>query len=129
MKNILLDTNAYARLVAGEEQILNIISAADRVFMSIFVLGELYSGFRGGNRMQENNEILFRFLHKTSVETIGGTAETAEIFGELKDSLRKAGTPIPINDIWIAAHAIEFGAVIVSYDKHFSKIPQIRLSF
>jgi tRNA(fMet)-specific endonuclease VapC len=129
MKNILLDTNAYARLIAGEEQILNIISAADRVFMSIFVLGELYSGFRGGNRMQENNEILFRFLHKTSVETIDGTAETAEIFGELKDSLRKAGTPIPINDIWIAAHAIEFGAVIVSYDKHFSKIPQIRLSF
>ena len=129
MKKILLDTNAYARLVAGEEQILDIICAADKVYMSIFVLGELYSGFRGGNRMRENNEILLRFLRKASVETIGGTSETAEIFGELKDSLRKAGTPVPINDIWIAAHAIEFGAVIVSYDKHFSKIPQVRLAF
>lgn len=129
MKKILLDTNAYARLIAGEDRILDIVSAADKVYMSIFVLGELYSGFRGGNRIQENNEILFRFLNKGSVETIGGTTETAEIFGELKDLLRKAGTPVPINDVWIAAHSIEFGAVLVSYDRHFSKIPQLRLSF
>lgn len=128
MKKILLDTNAYARFVAGEERILDLISSSEKVYMSMFVLGELHSGFRGGNRFRENLELLSIFMRKDSVESADASAETAEIYGELKDLLRKAGTPVPVNDIWIAAHAIELGAVIISYDRHFEKIPKIRLS-
>jgi tRNA(fMet)-specific endonuclease VapC len=58
---------------------------------------------------------------------LNATSETAEIFGSLKNALRKAGTPLPINDVWIAAHGIETGSIIVTYDQHFRKILGIRL--
>jgi tRNA(fMet)-specific endonuclease VapC len=55
------------------------------------------------------------------------TLETAEIFGEIKDRLRRAGAPIPVNDLWLAAQAVETGSVLVTYDKHFSQVPGLRL--
>jgi tRNA(fMet)-specific endonuclease VapC len=58
---------------------------------------------------------------------LNATAETAEVFGQVKSSLRKSGTPLPINDVWIAAHALETGSVVVTYDVHFKSIPGLRL--
>jgi tRNA(fMet)-specific endonuclease VapC len=127
MKKIILDTNAYARLLKGDGNILNAVASAETVFMSIFVLGELHAGFSGGNKIRENRDILKRFLSKPSVKILNATSETAEIFGSLKNTLKKAGTPLPINDVWIASHSIETGSVIVTYDKHFNKISGIRL--
>lgn len=127
MKKILLDTNAYIRLLAGDDSVLDVVASAEAVFMSIFVLGELYAGFAGGAKFRENQEILARFLSKSSVMIVNGTAETAEVFGELKNALKQAGTPLPINDIWIASHGLETGSVVVTYDLHFRKIAGIRL--
>lgn len=127
MKKIILDTNAYTRLLAGEEDVLDIISTADSVYMSIFVLGELYAGFADGSKEQENRETLKRFLHKPSVKILNASLETADVFGMVKNKLKTAGTPIPINDIWIAAHAIETGSTIITFDKHFKKISGLRL--
>lgn len=127
MKKIILDTNAYSKLLAGNSEVLGIVSSAEEVFMSIFVLGELYAGFSGGSRNRENRSILSRFLSKPSVKILNATAETSEVFGVLMNSLKKAGTPIPINDIWIGAHALETGSVVVTFDKHFQKVPGIRL--
>ena len=127
MKKIVLDTNAYTRLLAGSEEVLDIISTAEVLYMSIFVLGELYAGFSGGLKERENLEILKRFLLKPTVKILNATTETAEIFGMLKSRLKTAGTPLPINDIWIAAHAVETGSILVTFDKHFSKISEIRL--
>lgn len=127
MKKIVLDTNAYTRLLAGNEDVLDVVGTAETLYMSIFVLGELYAGFAGGTRERENRETLGRFLLKPTVKTLNATSETADVFGMVKSRLRKAGTPLPINDIWIAAHAIETGATVVTYDTHFERIAGLRL--
>ena len=79
MKKILLDTNAYSELLRGDESILEIVAQADLVLMSVFVLGELYAGFQGGNREQFNKEVLRKFLQKATVQVLPASAETAEI--------------------------------------------------
>ena len=127
MRKILLDTNAYSHLLKGDKQVLEELDAADLVYMSTFVLGELLAGFKGGNKEITNKKLLDKFLNKNKVQQLPASRETSELFAEVKHNLRKAGTPIPINDVWIAAHAFEIGAVLVSYDAHFSKVPGLRL--
>jgi tRNA(fMet)-specific endonuclease VapC len=127
MKKIVLDTNAYTRLLIGEQDVLDIIGTADTIYMSIFVLGELYAGFAGGRKERENKETLNRFLLKPTAKILNATAETAEVFGKVKQNLKKAATPIPINDVWIAAHAIETGSTIITYDSHFKNVAGLRL--
>ena len=127
MKKIILDTNAYTHLLAGERDVLDALGEAETVFMSIFVLGELYAGFFGGTKEKENKSILRRFLEKPTVKILNATAETAEIFGMIKNTLKKQGTPLPINDVWIAAHGIETGSTILTFDPHFKSVPGLRL--
>lgn len=127
MSKILLDTNAIIAYLAGDHEVLQVLEEADIIFLSIFVIGELYAGFKGGNQEQKNKSILNTFQNKSGVTAINAGQETAEIFAHLKNILKQAGTPLPINDIWIAAHAVEFGCVVVTYDKHFHNIPGLRL--
>lgn len=127
MKKILLDTSGYTALLAGNESVLDIIGDAEVVFMSVFVMGELFAGFRGGMKEQENRKILRDFMEKDTVRILSAGEETAEIFGEIKDRLKKAGTPIPINDVWISAHVFESGSHLVAKDKHFEMIPGLLL--
>jgi len=127
MNKLMLDTNCYAAYLAGDKEVLGALTEARIICMSIFVLGELYAGFSGGTREKENRRILRSFLSKPSVLTIEATQETADLFGVVKNTLKKAGRPIPINDVWIAAHALEQGAVVATRDKHFHWIPGLRL--
>ena len=127
MSRILLDTNAYSHLLRGEQDVLLALSEAYTVYLSIFVVGELYTGFKGGSKEIKNKEYLKRFMDKPSVEILQGTVETAEIFSEIKHQLKKIGKPIPLNDVWIAAHARQTGALLVTYDHHFSVIPGLRI--
>lgn len=127
MKRILLDTNAYGRLLSGDEDVLDAVGNAETVFVPVFVLGELYAGFRGGTRETENRRLLQDFLHKTPVQILPATEQTAEVFGALYHRLKSAGTPIPINDLWIASQSVETGAFIISYDRHFAKVPGLLL--
>ncbi len=127
MTRVLLDTNTYAAFCSGDRRVLDILAGADAVYLSVIVLGELYAGFRGGGRRQENERILNEFLAKPTVSSLLLTIETAEIFGEIKDRLKRAGTPIPINDVWLAAQAVETGSVLVSYDAHFRRVTGLRL--
>jgi tRNA(fMet)-specific endonuclease VapC len=122
VKKVLLDTNGYCGLLAGDRAILATIAKADLVYMSIFVLRELHLGFKGGSREQQNLKMLESFLAKPTCQVLNATEETVRIFGELKNSLKQAGTPLPINDVWIAAHTIESGSILISYDRHFEKI-------
>jgi tRNA(fMet)-specific endonuclease VapC len=127
VKRALLDTNAFAALLAGDESILEALAASDQVLMSAVVLGELHAGFKGGSRERENVELLEDFLRRPAVRTLDVTRATAEVFGVVKYALKKAGTPIPINDVWIAAHAIETGSWLLTYDHHFTSVPGILL--
>jgi len=126
MKNIVLDTNCYAAYRAGDNRALDVLASAETVWMSVIVLGELYAGFRGGTKMLENQQQLDLFLRKPTVRILDVGKESAEIFGEVKDLLKKSGTPLPINDVWIAAHTMESGSVLVSYDRHFKVIAGLR---
>ena len=127
MRAILLDTNAYARYLAGDERVLAALARAGRVHMSVFVLGELLAGFRTGGREKKNREILDRFLAKPPVAVLDATSETAECFGMVKAALKRSGRPIPLNDVWIAAQALETGSVLVTFDTHFAAVPGLRL--
>jgi len=127
MTKIVLDTNAYSEFMAGNQSVFDHIIESDNVYISTVVLGELYAGFRGGNRYATNNEELKRFLTKNGVTIIDVTKETAEIFGEIKAVLSKQGKMIPLNDIWIAAHSIETGSILITFDSHFKNIPGLRL--
>src|SRR5690554_2481699 len=121
MKKSLLDTNAYTRLLTGDEKVLIALGKAETTFISVIVIGELLSGFRGGTKETKNKDLLERFLQKPTVKILNITTETAEIFSELYDGLKKAGTPLPVNDIWLAATGVETGSVLITYDEHFKK--------
>lgn len=127
MKKILLDTNAYSDYLRGNEKILEALSDAAAVYMSIIVLGELFTGFKGGAKESWNKELLRKFLEKPTVNILDATIETSEIFAEIKNNLKVSGKPVPVNDIWIASHSIESGSVLITNDEHFKKIQGIRL--
>ncbi len=127
MKKIILDTNAYSELWRGDKDVLKVLEEADVVYASIFVLGELYAGFKGGTKEKVNKAILKSFLAKPTLHILSASEETATIFSEIKHSLKETGNPIPINDVWIAAHTVETGSLLVTYDAHFRKVPGLRI--
>lgn len=125
--HILLDTNAYSHLLKGDQQVLEEMNRASGILMSVFVLGELYSGFKGESKETENVTLLRKFLLKPLIRVVDATLTTSEIYSEIKNSLKTAGTPIPINDVWIAGHVIESGAQLITYDQHFKKIKDMSI--
>ncbi|MCK5157117.1 MAG: type II toxin-antitoxin system VapC family toxin [Spirochaetales bacterium] len=122
MKRILIDTNAYSALISGDGRIADELSRYEAILLSPIVIGELYDGFLGGTRNQENRDILIRFMEKPRTICIPITKSSADWFAEIKRMLRKKGKPIPINDVWIAASCMEHGAHLLSYDIHFAEI-------
>jgi tRNA(fMet)-specific endonuclease VapC len=122
---VLLDTSAYSELNRGDQRILDVLRRAETVAMPVVVLGELHSAFRAGARRTENEELLRRFLGKPSVQVLDMTAETALRYAEIDVYLRRRGRPIPRNDVWIAASALEHGMRVVTFDEHFRQIPML----
>jgi tRNA(fMet)-specific endonuclease VapC len=127
MKKIVLDTNAYSNFLRGDNKVLAALTEAEIVYMSIFVIAELLTGFKGGQKEIRNKNLLKEFLEKPTVQILDGTTETSEFFAEVKNTLKQAGNPIPINDVWIAAHTLETGSTLITYDKHFHYIPGLRV--
>jgi tRNA(fMet)-specific endonuclease VapC len=119
----LLDTNAYVALLKGDAGVAELVRNAEGLAFSIVVVGELLFGFRNGNRYERNLAALDDFLNQPWVEMHRVTRTTADRFGRIAASLRKAGTPIPTNDIWIAAHTLETGAELLTFDRHFAAVP------
>lgn len=126
MRDVLLDTNAFVRFLAGDEKVLDHLGRASRVHMSVFVLGELLAGFRAGGREKENRRVLERFLEKPGVSVLDAGRETSEYFALIKTALRAAGRPLPVNDVWIAAQAMETASLLITYDARFLAVPGLR---
>ena len=118
----LLDTNTYMELLKGNVAVADLVRNAERVAFSMVVVGELLFGFRNGNRYERNVAALDDFLSQPWIELAQVTRTTADRFGRIAAALRKAGTPIPTNDIWIAAHTLETGAELITFDRHFEAI-------
>jgi tRNA(fMet)-specific endonuclease VapC len=119
---LLLDTNAYVDLMQGRPAVTQLVRRSERIYLSAVVAGELMFGFRNGNRFETNIRTLGEFLESPYVEFLPVTFTTADRFGRIAAELRRKGKPIPTNDIWIAAHALESGAELVSSDAHFGAI-------
>ena len=122
---ICLDTNAYSAFKRGDADIIDLVETADEVAVPSIVLGELFAGFRIGSRARRNSAELDDFLHRPGVSVAGVTGAVAERYGMLVRQLRQQGTPLPTNDIWIAAVALERGAQLVTMDSHFDDIPGV----
>lgn len=119
---ILLDTNAYSAMVRGDRTIRNIVVSAQWILLPVFVLGELEYGFRGGNRFEKNHSDLLKFLSMPGVRVVQTTPNTSWRYGQLKDALRNAGKPVPENDVWIGAIALENNLPVLSLDGHFETL-------
>lgn len=118
----LLDTNAYAALKRGHEGVARLVRESTELVFSMVVVGELLFGFRNGTRFERNARELDEFLADARVGVLLATRTTADRFGRIASALRRAGTPIPSNDIWIAAHTFESGAELVTFDGHFEAV-------
>jgi tRNA(fMet)-specific endonuclease VapC len=119
---VLLDTNAYTALFRGHEGVADRVRRADQVLVSTVVAGELLFGFRHGSRYEANRRELEDFLLTPYVAVLPVTFVTSDRFGRISAALRRKGRPIPTNDIWIAAHAMESGSELLSFDHHFEEV-------
>jgi len=123
--DICLDTNAYSALMRGHEEVKDLLERADSLIMPAIVLGELHAGFAAGSRSTENIQRLQAFLKTPGTRVADITQKTAERYGKLVRQLKLQGTPIPTNDIWIAAVSFDTGATLLTSDVHFSVIPML----
>ncbi len=119
----LLDTNAYVALKKGDTRVEHLVRTCEHLDFSIIVLGELYFGFHDGARFRQNVSELDAFLSHPFVSLALLSRTTADRFGRIATHLKRAGTPIPTNDVWIAAQAMELGSDLVSLDDHFERVP------
>ena len=126
MRPILLDTNAYTAFMLGEAAVVEVVAHAERICLNSIVLGELLGGFAAGSREAKNRAELARFLDSPRVEVVPVTAHTADHYALVYLGLRRKGQPIPTNDLWIAASALEHGAALLTHDAHFAQIDGLR---
>lgn len=127
MKRVLVDTNSYSLFRAGDNKIKKQLTSADEIVVPVIVIGELYSGFYQGNKLEENKSHLASFLGDSRVVVAKLTKETGVIYGKILSELFAKGNPIPTNDIWIAACALQTDSIVITYDKHFLKIPKVKV--
>ena len=122
---ILLDSNAYSNLKRGHPRVADLVRASEQVVLPFVVIGELLYGFRHGTRLERNLGELHAFLENPRVVTPAMNLTTADRYARIATALRTRGRPIPSNDIWIAAHAMETGADLISSDQHFEFVDGI----
>ena len=119
---ICLDTNAYSAIGRGNAAVASLVEEADEVLLPATVFGELMFGFLHGTHFAENETSLKRFLEEDGVSFQPVNRDIAERYGYVKVALARNGTPIPENDIWIAATALETGSRLVSFDTDFDRV-------
>ena len=122
---IALDTNRYNDLWSGAPETVGLLESASDIFMPFVVLAELRSGFGHGKRRIENENALGRFLLRPGVATLFPDDQTTHHYASIYRQLRKQGTPIPTNDMWIAALVLQHNLGLHARDKHFDRLPQL----
>jgi tRNA(fMet)-specific endonuclease VapC len=120
-----LDTNRYTDLCRGAESVVQTVEFADEVWLPFIVLGELRAGFAVGSQGSRNEAVLRRFLLKSGVVVLYADEQTTHHYAAVYRQLRKQGTPIPTNDMWIAALVLQHSLVLYARDTHFDALPQL----
>jgi len=119
---ILIDTSAYVGFKRNVDEIVEIIVRSGTILLSPVVLGELIFGFRNGSKFKHNMNELNEFLWNEAVMVAPLGEITSDRYSRIASQLRSQGTPIPTNDIWIAAQTMEHGAELITSDRHFQNI-------
>ena len=125
MSSLCLDTSAYSNFRRGNEEVAALLDRAELVGVPTVALGELRTGFLLGNRQRHNETELESFLNSPVVEVLSVDSETSRHYAEIVAELRRAGTPVPTNDIWIAAIAARSGTTVLTCDDHFERIGRV----
>jgi len=122
---VALDTNRYVDLCKGVPETVEILETAQAIILPFVVLGELRAGFAHGRRQAENEQALRRFLLKDGVVVLYPDEQTTHHYAAVFRQLREQGTPIPTNDMWLAALVLQHGLVLHDRDRHFDNLPQL----
>jgi predicted nucleic acid-binding protein len=120
---LLLDTNRLSDALAEDEEVLEELEAAESLHVPVISLGEIRSGFLQGRRPAENEKRLSWFLSQNGIFVATVDASVSHRYATLHQVLRAKGRPIPTNDLWIAAIAVEQGLVLYTRDAHFEAVP------
>jgi predicted nucleic acid-binding protein len=120
-----IDTNRYVDFAKGRPEAVERIRQADQILVPFIVVGELRAGFAGGDRGRENEAALVRFLGSRRVDLMLADEDTTYHYAQLFQQLRRQGTPIPANDLWIAALVVQHQLQLFARDAHFDHLPQI----
>lgn len=122
---VALDTNRLTDLFQGDAELADRLGECDEVWIPLIVLAEIKAGFFGGAQQYKNEALLRTFLGKPTVGILLPARETAEHYARLFVQLKRAGTPIPDNDLWIAAMVLEHDLQLITRDRHFERVPQL----
>lgn len=120
-----LDTNRYSDFHRGDPAVAYVLEQADEIFLPLPVIGELRVGFAGGSRGAENEQVFMQFLVRTGVAVLCPDLQTTVHYAAVFHQLRRQGTPIPVNDMWIAA-LCQHDLTLYARDSHFDHLPQIK---
>jgi tRNA(fMet)-specific endonuclease VapC len=120
-----LDTNRYTDLCRGTASVVEAVERADEVWLPFIVMGELRAGFAVGTQGARNEAVLRRFLMKPGIGVLYADEQTTHHYAAVYRQLRKQGTPIPTNDMWIAALVLQHSLVLCARDAHFDALPQL----
>jgi len=122
MKKIIIDTNFYVAFKRGDEAAIQALKKAEYRAVNTVIMGELLAGFRGGSKEKQNRKELDAFFDSPRVDLLPIDDGTAEFYAQIFSELKEKGRPIPTNDLWLAASALQHGLALATYDSHFSNI-------
>lgn len=123
---IAFDVNRYSDFARSVDAAVQAVRDAHEIWIPFVVLGELRAGFRRGTRQEQNERVLNEFLKSDRVFVLLADEATTQVYAEIHTELRRRGTPIPANDLWIAALVIQHDLVLVTRDEHFNSVPRLR---
>ena len=125
MRRVALDANRLTDLFRGDSELASQLATCDHVWLPLIVLGEIQAGFLNGDRGARNETLLRGFLSRPTVGVLLPDRETARHYAQVFVHLKRAGQPIPTNDLWIAALAIQHDVTLITRDPHFKRIPHL----
>jgi tRNA(fMet)-specific endonuclease VapC len=128
MNAFIIDTNVYSGFLCGEPGSVKALRSAHEIHLPLIVLAELLAGFAAGTRVQRNRHQLAQFMASPRVHLMKPDEKTAQLYADVYGDLRRRGTPIPTNDLWIAALARQHRLPLLSFDAHFRAVQGLELA-